>query len=591
MWRLSIEDDEANRTVVNLVRKEYSIGRAEENSVRLTERNVSRLHAILRRTADGWVLEDLNSHTGSFVNERRVEGVQPIDHRDKIRIGDYDISLLDSEREAEEAAIDKQTETVPSAAEGDEQLDRHDRLVVVEGPNPGTQYPLLDKKILIGRGEECDIALQDTSVSRVHASLTRDEHGRFHISDQKSSNGVRVNGMEITKIPLYAGDVVELGDVHLQFVPKGSRFDEHALRSPVHATPAQSDTTGPSKLWLAAGALVMVGLVMWFAPERRRGAPEESAQATPIVSEEAIVEQAQALIQARDFDGAVALVRGLPANTPAKASAKYRGVVNSWADAQFQRVESVSDRTIQLQVLQSVVDFIDVDPRRRARAQAQIDTLNRPPEPEAVDSSTDATDSAEPTSTTPQTSMAPANQTPAPAASHVSVAAQNPVYVAPTTPVAAPAAVTPAPAPNTAPKPVTTAVPSTSAVPANPAAPPVVTAKPSPTTSPAPVVTPTTNTQPSASAAPVAPVAQPTATAGTTKPVQAPVASQTPVATQPAPTGVPTPSRAPAATQAPTPAPAPTQPAPQQPTTPNDKPPAAPAQPAPPVVNWPGATP
>src|SRR5690606_6222022 len=147
MWRLRIEDDEANRTVVNLVRKEYSIGRAEGNSVRLTERKVSRLHAGLRRTSDGWVIEDLKSQTGSFANERRVEGVQPIDHRDKIRIGDYDISLLDSEREAEEASLDRQTETVPSAAEGDEQLDRHDRLVVVEGPNLGTQYPLLDKKV------------------------------------------------------------------------------------------------------------------------------------------------------------------------------------------------------------------------------------------------------------------------------------------------------------------------------------------------------------------------------------------------------------------------------------------------------------
>ena len=93
MWRLCIEDDEANRTVVNLVRKEYTIGRAEENAVRLTERNVSRRHATLRRTGDKWLLEDLESDTGSYVNERRVEEPTTIDHRDKIRIGDYDITL------------------------------------------------------------------------------------------------------------------------------------------------------------------------------------------------------------------------------------------------------------------------------------------------------------------------------------------------------------------------------------------------------------------------------------------------------------------------------------------------------------------
>ena len=47
MWKLSIEDEQGNRTVVNLVREEYSIGRAEDNTVRLTERNISRHHTKL----------------------------------------------------------------------------------------------------------------------------------------------------------------------------------------------------------------------------------------------------------------------------------------------------------------------------------------------------------------------------------------------------------------------------------------------------------------------------------------------------------------------------------------------------------------
>ena len=36
MWKLSIEDDQGQQTVVNLVRDEYSIGRAEANTIRLT---------------------------------------------------------------------------------------------------------------------------------------------------------------------------------------------------------------------------------------------------------------------------------------------------------------------------------------------------------------------------------------------------------------------------------------------------------------------------------------------------------------------------------------------------------------------------
>ena len=49
MWKLTIEDDEGKRTPLSLGREEYSIGRGEENTVRLTERNISRKHAVLKR--------------------------------------------------------------------------------------------------------------------------------------------------------------------------------------------------------------------------------------------------------------------------------------------------------------------------------------------------------------------------------------------------------------------------------------------------------------------------------------------------------------------------------------------------------------
>ncbi|HKO95261.1 MAG TPA: FHA domain-containing protein, partial [Polyangiaceae bacterium] len=69
MWKLCVVDDESNRTVVKLVRGDYSLGRAEDSTIRLTERNISRLHARLFREGETeWTLEDKNSYTGSFVN-------------------------------------------------------------------------------------------------------------------------------------------------------------------------------------------------------------------------------------------------------------------------------------------------------------------------------------------------------------------------------------------------------------------------------------------------------------------------------------------------------------------------------------------
>ena len=45
MLKLIIEDDEGRKTVVPFVRDEITIGRKEGNTIRLTERNVSRRHA------------------------------------------------------------------------------------------------------------------------------------------------------------------------------------------------------------------------------------------------------------------------------------------------------------------------------------------------------------------------------------------------------------------------------------------------------------------------------------------------------------------------------------------------------------------
>src|ERR1700730_4091715 len=78
MWKLVIEDDEGKRTVVPLTRDQYSIGRKDGNTIRLTERNVSREHARLYRrngvaSADRppFVIEDLTSYNGVFINGLR----------------------------------------------------------------------------------------------------------------------------------------------------------------------------------------------------------------------------------------------------------------------------------------------------------------------------------------------------------------------------------------------------------------------------------------------------------------------------------------------------------------------------------------
>ena len=102
MLKLTIEDDEGKTTVIPVIRDEMTIGRQEGNTIRLTERNVSRKHARLLRQNGVVYVEDLASFTGVKLNGSRIAAVTPIREGDELCIGDYKI-ILKSDRPADAA--------------------------------------------------------------------------------------------------------------------------------------------------------------------------------------------------------------------------------------------------------------------------------------------------------------------------------------------------------------------------------------------------------------------------------------------------------------------------------------------------------
>ncbi len=93
MFKLSIEDDEGKTTVVPLARDEMTVGRLEGNTIRLTERNVSRKHARLTRQNGALFIEDLASFTGVRVNGTKIASPTPLREGDEVQIGDYKLVL------------------------------------------------------------------------------------------------------------------------------------------------------------------------------------------------------------------------------------------------------------------------------------------------------------------------------------------------------------------------------------------------------------------------------------------------------------------------------------------------------------------
>lgn len=64
-----------------------TIGRGTMNQLRLTERSVSRQHAIVQRTRRGVYVRDVGSSLGTFVNGQRIAGPTLLREGDRIRIG------------------------------------------------------------------------------------------------------------------------------------------------------------------------------------------------------------------------------------------------------------------------------------------------------------------------------------------------------------------------------------------------------------------------------------------------------------------------------------------------------------------------
>src|SRR3982751_3267446 len=130
MYKLIIEDDEGKTTVVPLIRDEITIGRKEGNTIRLTERNVSRRHAKLLKSNGTVFIEDLTSYNGIKVNGDRIAGRAPVNEGDRVQIGDYQLALkLDKAQTASgthpnPVAVSSTAPAMPSAAPASEMAEQ-----------------------------------------------------------------------------------------------------------------------------------------------------------------------------------------------------------------------------------------------------------------------------------------------------------------------------------------------------------------------------------------------------------------------------------------------------------------------------------
>jgi pSer/pThr/pTyr-binding forkhead associated (FHA) protein len=317
MFKLVIQDDEGKTTVVPLIRDEITIGRKEGNTIRLTERNVSRRHARILRNNGEVQIEDLGSYNGIRVNNARIAERVSLRVSDQVQIGDYKLYLkaegveqVDDARTMPIERIDApatevmpamqapatqpmQAQAIPAtpapnrsqAATADTdpsgrpvataaqvaaltQPVGYGKLVVISSNFAGKELELNLPQMIIGRTEDNNLVLNHRSISRNHAKVVRDpETNRYTISDLHSSNGVRVNGQDYTKVELRRGDVVDLGHVRLRFVEPGDPW----VYSPSEINDVEQTGGGNKGMWIALLVLLLAGGAAAFFILNKKG--------------------------------------------------------------------------------------------------------------------------------------------------------------------------------------------------------------------------------------------------------------------------------------------------------------------------------
>jgi pSer/pThr/pTyr-binding forkhead associated (FHA) protein len=213
------------------------IGRSPKCTVQLNDPTVSRLHAALTRQADGgWALVRHKSAQPVWIDGEAADK-KPLGGGESIRIGGF--TILFHAQNTAVAGVDDETVRGQPVVAMPADLPEATLWFEVGGPAGGS-VPLTRVVTVFGRGEECDVVLDDQRCSRRHMEISRVGEA-FVLRDLGSTNGVLVNGERVTgEVDLIAGDVVQVGGTRMRF-----EIDDESepVAIPV---PAASVAAGPS---------------------------------------------------------------------------------------------------------------------------------------------------------------------------------------------------------------------------------------------------------------------------------------------------------------------------------------------------------
>jgi len=214
--------------------KSFTIGRQNNNDILIENLAVSGNHAKIDSAGDGFVLTDLHSKNGCFVNERLVTS-HWLKHGDVINIGKHALVfeyLKDEVRPAGPSG-DMDKTMVMDTSKYRDMMSKSDSNTLsprMKKNAPGGflsylsggdgEVELAKKLIKIGKDPSCDIVASGLGIGRTAATISKRPNG-IYLSFVGGMSKVKVNSKAVKEsVALKEFDIIELGSIKMQFFTK-----------------------------------------------------------------------------------------------------------------------------------------------------------------------------------------------------------------------------------------------------------------------------------------------------------------------------------------------------------------------------------
>jgi len=191
-----------------------SIGRSRDNDIVVENLSVSRNHARIRRQNGKFILTDLNSANGTYVNGVRVSKTEIV-HDDIITIGKHKLCFSNQVAKDDSSRLGGVETDCTVVVD----LSAKPVLCITEGKLKGQEFSLTKFETSIGKAPGNDIVLgDDWFLGKKQAVIVRRGNSEYEIHDMGGIRKTRVNGEQLEEPRvLKPGDVIEFHNTKCVF--------------------------------------------------------------------------------------------------------------------------------------------------------------------------------------------------------------------------------------------------------------------------------------------------------------------------------------------------------------------------------------